>query len=328
VQTITTFIENVRKINANNFDDIALALFKFQSRENKIYNAYLKNLRVDPSRINNIEDIPFLPISFFKTNVVKTGDWTEQTIFSSSGTTGAITSRHYVNDISFYLTHSVHLFESFFGSLESYHFLALLPSYLEREGSSLVAMADYFIRQSNSLHSGFYLDNFDALVKKIEFLKNDKRKVLVLGVSFALLELAENFPTNMSHCIIMETGGMKGRRKEIIREELHAILQERLKAHEITSEYGMTELFSQAYSLQNGYYKCADSMKILIRDVYDPLKLEKIGRTGILKVIDLANIHSCAFIETQDLGRLNTDGHFEVLGRVDNSDSRGCNLLV
>ncbi len=328
METINSFRQNFRKINDNDFGHIALSLFKIQATENKIYKQYITELRIEPNEVTRIEEIPFLPISFFKTHEVKTGSWEPETIFTSSGTTALITSRHYVKDRSFYLNHAKCLFNSFFGSIEDYHFLALLPSYLEREGSSLIAMTDYFIQQSNSNHSGFYLNNFDELANKIEALKTEKRKTILLGVTFALLELAQQYSLNLSHCIIMETGGMKGRRKEIVRDELHQILRSSFKVDNITSEYGMTELFSQAYSLHDGYYKCPWSMKILIRDVYDPMQLEKTGRIGIIKVIDLANFDSCAFIETQDLGRLNSNGNFEVLGRVDNSDSRGCNLLV
>ncbi len=328
METSIHFKQNFHKVNAKDFNSIALALFKIQSQENEVYKNYIEQLGVNPFLITKVEEIPFLPISFFKTHEVKTGNWRQETVFTSSGTTGATTSRHFVKDVVFYLNHSEELFTSFFGSLNDYHFLALLPSYLERDGSSLVTMADYFIKQSNSMHSGFYLNNLDELVQKIKLLKTDNRKIILLGVSFALLDLAEKYSLDLSQCIIMETGGMKGRRKEIIREELHQTLRERFNVTQITSEYGMTELLSQAYSLQNGYYQCPWSMKILIRDVYDPLSLESVDRIGIIKVIDLANIDSCAFIETQDLGRLNSKGNFEVLGRVDNSDSRGCNLLV
>jgi phenylacetate-coenzyme A ligase PaaK-like adenylate-forming protein len=328
LETSTQFKQNLHKVNANDFNSIALTLFKIQYRENEVYKNYIEQLGINPFLITQIEEIPFLPISFFKTHTVRTGIWQPETIFTSSGTTGITTSRHFVKDITFYLNHAEQLFNSLFGSLTDYHFLALLPSYLEREGSSLVAMADYFIKRSSSVHSGFYLNNLNELVQKIKLLKNGNRKIILLGVSFALLDLAENYSLDLSHCTIMETGGMKGRRKEIIREELHQTMRDRFNIAQITSEYGMTELLSQAYSLQNGYYQCPWSMKILIRDVYDPLQLESVGRVGIIKVIDLANVDSCSFIETQDLGRLNSEGNFEVLGRVDNSDSRGCNLLV
>jgi phenylacetate-coenzyme A ligase PaaK-like adenylate-forming protein len=319
---------NIHKVNDKDFDSIALALFKIQAQKNPLYRQYLGTLGVDARAIATVQQIPFLPISFFKTHVVKTGHWQPETIFTSSGTSGAVTSSHFVRSMSFYLEHAETIFCSFFGSLQQYHFLALLPAYLEREGSSLVAMADYFIKQSQSPHAGFYLTNLAELVKKIESLKRDKRKIMLIGVSFALLELAENYEVDLSHCIVMETGGMKGRRKEIIREELHQTLCAKLNVPQIASEYGMTELLSQAYSHGKGYYQCPPSMKILIRDVYDPFRLLPHGQIGLIKVVDLANVDSCAFIETQDLGRLTESGLFEVLGRVDNSDTRGCNLLM
>ncbi len=249
-------------------------------------------------------------------------------IFTSSGTTGAITSRHVVPSLSFYLENCKRNFEFFFGSLSDYHILALLPSYLEREGSSLIAMVNFFIQKSESAHGGFYLNNYETLLEKIDQLRRDNRKVLLLGVSFALLELAEKFEVDLSHCMIMETGGMKGRRREMTREELHDFLQRRFNVKTIFSEYGMTELMSQAYSLGKGVYRTPPWMKVVIRDINDPFARELPGKTGGLNIIDLANLHSCAFIETQDLSKMAQDGSFEVLGRFDNSDIRGCNLLV
>ena len=328
MHTFKSFEEVLSTVNETSFEDIALRLFRFQAKHNLVYRDYLKHLKINPNSISSLHDIPFLPISFFKTHKVITGTWSTETIFTSSGTTGTSTSRHHVASLSFYLTHSERIFERFFGSLDQFHILALLPSYLEREGSSLIYMVDYFIKKSQSPHSGFYLNDFDALLTKLEFIKHSDKKVLLLGVSFALLDLAEKHEVDLINCIVMETGGMKGRRKELVRQELHEILTQRLHVPVIYSEYGMTELMSQGYSFGNGTFRLPAGMKIYLRDVNDPFTLSKSGKTGLINVIDLANFHSCAFIETQDLGRMIEDGSFEVLGRIDNSDARGCNLLV
>lgn len=247
--------------------------------------------------------------------------------FISSATSGGSVSRHSVFKPDFYLQTATAIFERFYGPVENYHFLALLPSYLERKGSSLIFMIDHFISQDNSGHSGFYLNNLKELTLKINELKNSKKKTLLWGVSFALLDLAEKLEVDLSHALVMETGGMKGRRKEWVREELHAYLCKRFHVAEIHSEYGMTELFSQAYSKGNGYFLCPPWMKIVVRDINDPFEVLREGKTGAINVIDLANAHSCAFIETEDLGR-SQGANFEVLGRMDNSDIRGCNLLI
>lgn len=328
MQSVKSFTDILPTLNEANFDDIALKLFRFQAENNPIYRSYLNHLDVDPSKIAAIEQIPFLPISFFKSHLIKTGNWEPEILFSSSGTTGSLTSQHAVIDLSFYLSHSQRLFESNYGTLQSYNLLALLPSYLEREGSSLIAMIDHFIKQSQSDYSGFYLNNQEELLQKIASLKSDKRKTLLWGVSFALLDLAERFEVDLSHCIVMETGGMKGRRKEWVRKELHQFLTTRFNCESIHSEYGMTELLSQAYSKNDGLYEPPKSIKVMIRDINDPFMTLGYGRLGAISIIDLANAHSCAFIETQDLGKLGQNGYFEVLGRMDNSDIRGCNLLV
>lgn len=314
-------------VNDSNFEDIAIQLFRFQAKNSLIYNQYLKNLKVNPSKIDRIEQIPFLPIGFFKTQKIQTGEWTPEAEFTSSGTTGLQTSRHLVANLSFYLQHAEKTFETYYGSLNQYHILALLPSYLERAGSSLIAMMDHFIKKSESTHSGFYLYNHEALVRKIELLKSDSRKILVWGVSFALLDLAEKFEIDLSNAIVMETGGMKGRRQELTRQELHTFLNQRLGTSVIHSEYGMTELMSQAYSMGKGYYRLPPWMKAVVREINDPFRFLK-GKTGGINVVDLANFHSCAFIETQDLGKTHETGELEILGRIDNSDVRGCNLLV
>ena len=329
MQTFKSFEQILYTVNDSSFEDIALRLFYEQATRNKVYRDFIGYLGVIPASIDKIENIPFLPIAFFKSHLVLSGEWPNpQIIFTSSGTTGLTTSRHAVPQLSFYLENAKRNFEFFFGPLSDYHILALLPSYLEREGSSLISMVNYFIKESKSGHAGFYLNNDESLLKKIQFLKNDNRKVLFLGVSFALLELAEKYEADLSHCLIMETGGMKGRRKELTREELHEFLQKRFNVKVIHSEYGMTELMSQAYSLGNGLFRSPNWMKVLVRDVNDPFKIEQVGKTGGINIIDLANIYSCAFIETQDLGKALQNGSFEILGRFDNSDIRGCNLLV
>jgi phenylacetate-coenzyme A ligase PaaK-like adenylate-forming protein len=328
LDTFKSFEEILPGINDQTFEDIALKLFRFQSSYNPVYKKYLHHLGVDPNSIRSIDEIPFLPISFFKTHSIVTGEWRAEEIFTSSGTTGSNTSRHLVHSLNFYQHHCEQIFQGFFGALQNYHILALLPSYLEREGSSLVYMVDYFIRRSGSEHSGFYLNNVDALLRKIDNIRRGDRQVLLLGVSFALLDLAETGKVDMSNFIVMETGGMKGRRREMTREELHEQLKSQFNCNQIYSEYGMTELLSQAYSQGKGIFRCSPGMKILIRDINDPFFSLKNEKTGIINVIDLANIYSCSFIETQDLGRVLQNGNFEVLGRVDNSDVRGCNLLV
>jgi hypothetical protein len=328
LQTFKSFEQVLYTVNDSTFEDIALRLFYKQAAENKVYSDFIGYLGIEPTSIKSLDKIPFLPISFFKSHSLTTGDWSPEIVFTSSGTTGTVTSSHAVPHLSFYLQNAKHNFELFFGRLSDYHILALLPSYLEREGSSLISMVDFFIKESASGHGGFYLNNYDTLLKKAIELKEGNRKVLLLGVSFALLELAEKFHVDLSHCLIMETGGMKGRRKEITREELHSFLKERFKVRSILSEYGMTELMSQAYSLENGLYRCSPWMRVLVRDINDPFKSEPNGKTGGINIIDLANLYSCAFIETQDLGKVVQNGYFEVLGRFDNSDIRGCNLLV
>jgi hypothetical protein len=326
VDTFKSLEKDLCQLNDTNIESIALRMFRFQSENNEVYKAYITHIGLP--RPTSLITIPFLPISFFKSHLVKSGDWIPEKIFISSGTTGTIASRHLVKDVGFYLANTEKIFTSIFGPLEDVHVLALLPSYLEREGSSLVMMADYFIRQSQSPHSGFYLNDFERLVRKLHELRNKGGKVLLLGVSFALLDLAERHPMDLQHCLIMETGGMKGRRREIIREDMHALLCEKFNVPIVYSEYGMTELLSQAYSLGEGRFLPAPTMKILIRDVNDPFAVESIGKTGGINIVDLANLHTCAFIETEDLGRLNQDGSFEVLGRIDNSDWRGCNQMI
>ena len=328
LESFKHIISSIPSVNESNFEDIALQIFQFQAVNNPVYHSYLSSLHLNPVKIASLSQIPFLPISFFKTHEVVSGRWIPEKEFFSSGTTGMMASKHLVWSLPFYLSNAEETFKRFFGPLTDYHILALLPSYLEREGSSLIAMMAHFIKQSQSADSGFYLFNRDDLVRKIELLKTSHKKVIVWGVSFALLDLAEKFEIDLSHCIIIETGGMKGRRKEWIREELHEFLCKRLNVKIIGSEYGMTELMSQAYSVGNGQYRSPQCMKIVIREMNDPFAPLSYNRVGGLNIIDLANFHSCSFIETQDLGKTTADGYFEVLGRMDNSDLRGCNLLV
>ena len=324
-----TFKQSLFHLQPVGFEETALRLFRYQAAHNAIYKKYLELLGRNPDAIQSLTDIPFLPISFFKTHRILTGSPTVEQVFESSGTTGQVRSQHHVADLAFYKGMSRKIFEDFYGSLTNYHILALLPSYLERETSSLVVMADYFIQESRSEHSGFYLNNTNALLEKIQFLKSGSRKILLLGVTFALLDLAErNEAPDLSGVIVMETGGMKGRRREMIREEVHAILCNRLNISEVHSEYGMTELLSQGYSKGNGIFQAASTMKILLRDLNDPFAPSPDTRYGGINIIDLANVDSCAFIETQDLGQLTENGGFSVMGRFDNSEVRGCSLMV
>jgi phenylacetate-coenzyme A ligase PaaK-like adenylate-forming protein len=328
LETFKSFESQLYNVNGNSFEDIALLLFRFQAQNNPLYKSYIRNLGIEVNKICSLPDIPYLPISFFKNHEIKTGSWDAETVFSSSGTTGSATSVHYVQNLQFYLQHSLRCFRHFFGPVEDYHILALLPSYLERSNSSLVAMMDFFIRQSGSPYSGFYLNNVSTLVEDLEKLKNEPKKTILWGVTFALLDLVENFKPNLSHCLVFETGGMKGRRKEITRLELHEVLRKGLNVEKVYSEYGMTELLSQAYSSGDSRFDCPPWMRIIARDLTDPLEKGLLNQTSGINVVDLANWHSIAFIETEDLGKSFENGSFEVLGRMDNSDVRGCNLLV
>jgi len=307
----------------------ALEIFNYQYDNNNIYHDFINSLGKDRSKIKTLYDIPFLPVEFFRNHKVITGDLPVEKIFESSGTTGTTPGKHFVIDLSLYEDSFLRSFIQFYGQPEEYLVAALLPSYTEREGSSLVYMVDNLIQRSKNPHSGFYKNNIEDIVPAIKKAKEEKQKILLIGVSFALLDMAENKPPDLSGVIVMETGGMKGRRKELTRPELHSILKEKFNAFSIHSEYGMTELLSQAYSKGDGIFYCPPWMKIIIRDPLDPLTLyNEPGRTGGINIIDLANINSCSFIATGDLGKIHEDGGFEVLGRFDNSDIRGCNLLV
>jgi len=310
------------------FNSLALDVFKFQFEHNKVYRSFCDLLYKHPSDVKCTSDIPFLPIQFFKSHdVLSTVQPIEKT-FSSSGTTGSITSKHLVTDVKLYEDSYTKAFKHFYGDIEDYVVLALLPSYLERDGSSLIYMVNDLIDKSKQTESGFYLNNIEELAHTLKALETKKQKTLLIGVSFALLDLVEQFQLNLNHTTIMETGGMKGRRKEIIRQELHQILQTGFGVEQIHSEYGMTELLSQAYSKGNGIFECPPWMKILTRDTEDALTIQRPNKTGGINVIDLANINSCSFIATQDLGKVYDNGHFEIIGRFDNSDIRGCNLMA
>ncbi len=310
------------------FEEMTLKIFKFQFHKNSVYQKFCSLLGKHPDTISSIEEIPFLPIEFFKNKKVVVDHQNIDAIFTSSGTTGSQTSKHYITDITRYQESYLSGFTHFYDAIEEYCVLALLPSYLERKGSSLIAMVDDLIKKSKHPDSGFYLNEFDLLKDKLLKLDAKKTKVILLGVSFALLDFIEAHPIKLNQTIVMETGGMKGRRKELIRSELHATLKEGFGVSKIHSEYGMTELLSQAYSKGDGLFKTPPWMKILIRDTEDPLTLKTHQKTGGINVIDLANMNSCSFIATQDLGKTYENNSFEVLGRFDHSDIRGCNLML
>lgn len=311
------------------FNSMAIKVFHYQLQHNKIYQQYVRSLKTNPDAITHYSNIPFLPIEFFKSQHIVCNDVSTETVcFSSSGTTGQITSKHYVNDISIYETSFKKGFELFYGNPSEYCILALLPNYLERQGSSLVYMFNELIKDSKHPLSGFYLNNLTDLVNTIDELKKRKQKTILLGVTYALLDLADLNVELTDDFIVMETGGMKGRRKELLKEELHQYLRQKLSVSDIHSEYGMTELLSQAYSKQDGTFECSPWMKVLIRDMNDPFSYVSLKKSGGVNVIDLANINSCSFIETKDLGRTLEPSKFEILGRFDNSDLRGCNLMI
>lgn len=311
------------------FNEAAISVFQLQYLHNSIYKSFIDSLKIKPESITKFIDIPFLPIEFFKSKNIICGEIKpEATCFSSSGTTGQITSKHYVNFISVYENSFTKGFQLFYGDIKDYCVLALLPSYLERGGSSLVYMANQLIKDSNHPLSGFYLNNLDELVETITELKKRNKKTILLGVSYALLDLADKNIHLNENFIVMETGGMKGKREELTKEALHNRLKESFKLNTIHSEYGMTELLSQSYSIADGIYKTVPWKRVLIRDVNDPFNYVAIGKTGGINVIDLANLYSCSFIETKDLGKIYNDNSFEIVGRFDVSDLRGCNLLI
>lgn len=310
------------------FDQLTMRIFKHQFENNPVYRSFCDLLYIHPSDVKKLEQIPFLPIQFFKSHQVLSSQDQIQETFTSSGTTGSVTSKHLVTDLSVYQQSYLKGFHHFYGNIEEYTVLALLPNYLEREGSSLIYMADDLIKKSKKPASGFYLHNLDELSQKLLDLDQSGEKVLLIGVTFALLDLIETQHFQLKNTVVMETGGMKGRRKELTRMELHQTLEKGFGVEQIHSEYGMTELLSQGYSKGQGIFECPPWMKILTRDTEDALTIIDNEKTGGLNVIDLANYNSCSFIATQDLGKVHKDGRFEVLGRFDHSDIRGCNLMV
>ncbi|MFD0798935.1 acyl transferase [Maribacter chungangensis] len=307
---------------------IALETFRFQYTNNGVYQSFCEYLKVSPEKVINLEDIPFLPIQFFKNKKLVSTTDSPQAIFTSSGTTGSTASKHLVTDIGLYEKSYLAAFEQFYSKPSSFCILALLPSYLERKGSSLIYMVNDLIKKSGHPKSGFFLNDFNRLKDNLDALEASGTKTLLIGVSFALLDFCEQHQLDLKHTIVMETGGMKGRRKELIREELHKLLKKGFGVDRIHSEYGMTELLSQAYSKGNGVFNCPPWMRLLVRDTEDPLTYLTSGKSGGINVIDLANRNSCSFIATQDLGKKYEDGSFEIIGRFDASDIRGCNLMV
>lgn len=321
--------ERVKAISKGSFDqELALEVFRFQAVHNHLYKQYLDLLSIRPDQVNSIDEIPFLPIRFFKSHIIKTGKWEEEDYFTSSGTGSSGQSRHSVRSVSNYINASKAIFEENYGSLESFCFLGLLPSYLERDGSSLIVMVDSFIKASKYQESGFYLKNTEELYEHLIKLQAAKIPTVLLGVSFALMDFAERYELDWNDLIVMETGGMKGKRKEITRDELHQFLSSKFHCKSIHSEYGMTELLSQAYSQKEGLFNSPSSMHILVRERNDPFSDRVIGRTGQLNIVDLNNLDTIAFLETEDLAKVYSDGSFEVLGRMDTADLRGCNLLL
>lgn len=314
--------------NQKQFEKIALKVFRYQYENNSVYKEFCDYLKTDVQKVKSLSQIPFLPIQFFKSHKIVSNQNPIQKEFTSSGTTGLQTSSHFVTDISLYEESYLKGFSQFYGNIENYVVLALLPSYLERDGSSLIYMVEDLIQKTQNSESGFYLNHHEELIEKLIRLDNSGQNILLIGVTYALLDLIEFHSFQLKNTIVMETGGMKGRRKEMIREELHQLLCGGFGVSSIHSEYGMTELLSQAYSLGNGIFECPAWMQILIRDTEDALSYANDRKMGGINVIDFANLHSCSFIATQDLGKKNPNNSFEVLGRFDNSDIRGCNLMV
>lgn len=312
----------------DSFNETALEIFRYQIQTNSLYNEFVQYLHIKPDKVKSISQIPFLPISFFKNHIVVSRNTTPGHYFESSGTTGMSRSRHYFPSLDLYEKSFFKTFNMFYGQPDEYCILALLPSYLEQKNSSLVYMIEKLIEASHHSKSGFYLNNFDELAVNLRQLDKQAQKTMLIGVSFALLDLIEKHSFDLTNTIIVETGGMKGRRREMVREELHERLSSGFGVRYIHSEYGMTELFSQAWSKGEGHFNTPPWMKIIIRDIHDPLSSVTKKTAGGINIIDLANIHSCSFIATQDLGKLNDDGTIEVLGRFDDAETRGCNLLV
>ena len=319
--------QNIFRTGKNNFETTALEVFHFQFGNNSLYRALVEELKIEPHRVQRITQIPFLPIGFFKSQEVKTGVFDATHIFESSGTTQTVNSRHFVKDISIYRESFIRGFELFYGPVKNWCIIGLLPGYLERTNSSLVWMVNELVHMSRHQRSGFYLYEYDKLNQVLDELEGQGQPTLLIGVTFALLDFAEQFRSRLKTTVVMETGGMKGRKKEITRVETHAILGEKFGLQNIHSEYGMTELLSQAYAKEKGLFEPVPWMKMLVRSEDDPFAVAAEG-AGLLNIIDLANLYSCSFIATDDVGQVYADGKFEIAGRADNSDLRGCSLLV
>ncbi|WP_344979126.1 acyl transferase [Compostibacter hankyongensis] len=332
MQINTDFEKRIFSLSNNaDFEFLALELFFYQYRYNSCYRSYVDALRIDPRSIRHSAAIPRLPIGFFKTHRVYSGEGEPGLIFESSGTTGTVNSRHLVREPRLYEQSFLQAFERFYGPVSGYAVIGLLPSYLERQHSSLVYMVHKLIQYSGRPESGFYLYEHEKLHLRLLELEQQGRRTLLIGVTFALLDFAEKYRMQLQHTLVMETGGMKGRREELTRPAVHALLKERLGLEQVHSEYGMTELLSQAYAAQEGIFRCPPWMRVTLRDENDPLSSppqEGAAQRGLINVIDLANIYSCAFLSTEDIGKLYPDGSFEVLGRMDNSALRGCSLMA
>ena len=328
---LTSYLEKITEISKESFEEQALNIYQNQIEQNVVYRKFVEMVCDYPQEINRLAQIPFLPISFFKSHAVKTTAFEENLVFESSGTTGSVASRHYLKDVSIYNRSCLAAFEHFYGPANHYCFLALLPSYLERSSSSLVFMIKELMHRSDHPMNGFYLNDFENLHNALQKLEAQKQKTILLGVTYALLDFAALYPQPLQHTIVMETGGMKGRKEELTRSEVHDILKKAFKLANIHSEYGMTELLSQAYAIKDGIFSTPEWLQIILREEDDPKQLiiqTAIPKTGLINVIDLANIYSCSFIATDDVGRLYPDKSFEVLGRLDNSDIRGCSLIA
>ena len=327
---LTSHLEKITEVSKETFEEQALKLFHEQFKHNDIYKKFVDLALKHPGEIKSLNQIPFLPISFFKSHTIKTTTFEEMLVFESSGTTGSITSRHFLKNASVYENSFLAAFEQFYGPVDQYCFLALLPSYLERGSSSLVYMTKKFMEKSNHLMNGFYLDDFESLYNTLQKLEAQKQRTILIGVTYALLDFAALYPQPLQYTIIMETGGMKGRKEELLRDEVHERLKNAFSLAGIHSEYGMTELLSQAYSAKDGIFRTPPWLRIILREEDDPRQLifkTAVPKMGLINIIDLANVYSCSFIATDDIGRLYPDECFEVLGRADNSDIRGCSLL-
>lgn len=321
------FLNNIFNALPDNFPHLALEVFNFQYRENEVYRHFVKHIGTKKEEVTSIMQIPFLPVSFFKTHTVKTTSFESEQVFASSGTTQNTTGYHYIKDTHIYKQSFLQFFEETYGDVSNWCIIGLLPSYLERKNSSLVYMVNELVAQSNNSNSGFYLNEFDSLYAVLKNMEAARQPTLLIGVTFALLDFFEKYSLPLHHTVVMETGGMKGRRQEWTRKEVHDFIKAKTGVKQVHSEYGMTELLSQAYAKADGIFQCPGWMKVMLREEDDPLTINEKGK-GVINVIDLANIYSCSFIATDDAGIVYDDGSFEIVGRVDNSDIRGCSLMT